>query len=386
MAIAGRPAVDAAAAGEQPAAGNDGSLRIDPADQGAAAGDAIAGEGAVHEAEVLTILSVAAADIAAGLPDQRSDGSAQSGVEAPAGGGGRVLVIGRRRGDPSGGHGDRAVLQVAGADPPLQPPAERARLRRRCVGDADGIPAGRGLGADEARAPLLLKERGADGDQAASGRRLHPAGDAPVVEAEIVVGRALALAHRNPAVVVFDRCAAEHLRSPGSRDAGDGASAPSLCRDRGVGLHGSGTGQLVQRDHAGQGPGAIGPGPRPPHHRGALDRLGRQRGPDHPAAERIVLRHAVQRHQGPSGARRRERAQRQALRGRVRRRAGGAPEQGHAGDLAQRLVQPDARVDAALVEADDGIGGVAGRRRQARGRHRHRLFGRGRRVGDGGGR
>ena len=67
----------------------------------------------------------------------------------------------------------------------------------------------------------------------------------------------------------------------------------------------------------------------------------RHAGPVHPAAERIVERHAVESTSDAAHAARADAAQRHALRGRVRRQAAGAPEQAERRHLAQHVVGHD---------------------------------------------
>ena len=62
--------------------------------------------------------------------------------------------------------------------------------------------------------------------------------------------------------------------------------------------------------------------------------LGRQAAPDHPPAEGIVLRHAVQGDQGPAGGRRRDRAQGNALGGGISAGAGARPVRDAPGDVS----------------------------------------------------
>ena len=80
---------------------------------------------------------------------------------------------------------------------------------------------------------------------------------------------------------------------------------------------------------------------RPVDHLDAIDALERHARPIHPAAERIVERHAVDQHQRAADAARADAAQRDALRGRMRRQAAGAAEQAERRHLPQHVVGND---------------------------------------------
>ena len=94
-----------------------------------------------------------------------------------------------------------------------------------------------------------------------------------------------------------------------------------------------------KRNDAGERARAIGPGARTAYDLGRLNVFGRQRTPDHPAAKRVILRHAVQRHERAARPRSGDGAQGNALDGRVCRKGGIAPEQRQARDLAKRLIE-----------------------------------------------
>ena len=74
-----------------------------------------------------------------------------------------------------------------------------------------------------------------------------------------------------------------------------------------------------------------------------FDALERHARPVHPAAERIVERHAVDQHERPAHAARPDAAQRHALRRRMRRQTAAAPEQAERRHLPQHVVGHDRR-------------------------------------------
>ncbi len=187
---------------------------------------------------------------------------------------------------------------------------------------------------------------------------------------------------RHPAIAVFAAGAQEQRagRAQALHRGGRTARFPEFAA-RDVDIGRAGAGQLVKRDDPAQGPGAVGASARTAHHRRAFQRLRRQRGPDHPAAEGIVLGHPVERHQRPARGGRPDRAQADALGGGVLGRAGGAPEQRDARDLLERLIQPRLLLQLLGRQANDGKGRVARGRRQPRGGDDDGLDGRWRRRG-----
>ena len=138
------------------------------------------------------------------------------------------------------------------------------------------------------------------------------------IERQRVVGRAALVAiDRNPSVRRCGRSARENLETVNIDSARrsdarlTARSAFGIAGDKTVAM------RLVERDHAGQRARAIRTRACAAHDLGAAKIFGRQRTPDHPIAERIVLRNAVQCHKRPARAGRRDRAQRDTLRRRI---------------------------------------------------------------------
>ena len=140
--------------------------------------------------------------------------------------------------------------------------------------------------------------------------------------------------------------------------------ATAVLAQRGV-EHAALTVAFPQGDHARQGARPIRTGTGTADDVDALQALGGDLGPDHPAAEGIVERDAVEGHQGPARAGRRDGAQADPLGGRIGPEAGGAPEQRNGRHGRQGLVQPRRTIEPRAVEPDHREGRVSGRRRQA---------------------
>ena len=79
--------------------------------------------------------------------------------------------------------------------------------------------------------------------------------------------------------------------------------------------------------------------------------------PVHPAAERVVERHAVEQHERAADAARADAAQRHALRRRMRRQAAGAPEQAERRHLPQHVVGHHGRRAADVFLPEHGDAG-----------------------------
>ena len=155
----------------------------------------------------------------------------------------------------------------------------------------------------------------------------------------VVGGAALRRRDRDPAVAVFIGGAGEERDGTEHRPARCSDAFSVQTGERGVRRDQSVAARFVQRDDAGERAGAIRTGAGAAHDLRAADVFRRQRRPDHPAAERIVLRHAVERHQRAARARRRDGAQRDALRRRIGGKAAVAAEQRQARHLLQRVVE-----------------------------------------------
>ena len=293
-AVIGSPAVQPCACRQREVRFAVGPLDIRAADKGAAASRALTGEGAGHVAEELVGPPLGHARVAAQLPRPVAGLALPGGVEAIAAGRGRVLVVGRRRADAARRDGGRSVLQVAPARPRLHAPG--VACQRHGQRAAGGV----GPRADQAGITLLLEGPGADRPAYAAEVALHPRGDRAVLQGGRCVGRARRRAPNRP-IAVGARAAGgqqQVLGPEGSRRAPTVALA-GLGREAGQAAAGR---ALAQGHHARQRAGAVGSRPRAAHDGGAGQALARQGGPDHPAAERIVLRRAIQRHQRSSRA------------------------------------------------------------------------------------
>ena len=201
------------------------------------------------------------------------------------------------------------------------------------------------------------------------------------LEIQRLVSRAgLRSPNRSVAVQTLDETGDRQTQGARTDLAPAGRAPSPALRNRHV-QHRSGV-SLAQDHRAGQGAGAIGPRPAAAHDVDAVDRLGRQLTPHHPAPEGIVQGHAVQGHKGPPRPRGRDRAEREALGGGIGRRARGAPKQGDAGGVRQGFVKPAPVIQRRLVERHGGIGALGHQRRQARDGDDHLLDGgRARRLG-----
>ena len=91
-------------------------------------------------------------------------------------------------------------------------------------------------------------------------------------------------------------------------------------------------------DHASHRVVAVQARSRPVDHLDPIRRLERDTRPVHPAAERIVERHAVEQHQRTADATRSHAAKRYSLRGRVRRQTARSPEQTEGRNPSQDVV------------------------------------------------
>ncbi len=127
--------------------------------------------------------------------------------------------------------------------------------------------------------------------------------------------------------------------------------------------------RLVERDDAGQRPRAIRSSAGTANDFGAGNVLGRKCTPDDPATERIVLRHAIQHHQGTTRARRGNRAQRYALRRRVGREAAVAAKEREARHLRQGGVELGSGMHRLLIEPHEREGITADGIGRPRGHH-----------------
>ena len=367
------PAVDPQAARHQPRSGRPGRLAIAPDHRGLAARDPVPGEGACHVTEQLLRLAFVEPGVGAQLPLQQAAAQvdrdpAQGEVGAPALGRGRELVV-RRRGRPAPGrHGGRGVGEVALAPPGLRPPAHPFGRGRPRHGRRIALARRRRPRAEQARTAILLIGRGPQrqggrlrqrhvGPQRSAQRRqiqrrIDRSGRRPahrdIAVAQLALHRpgqgepagAQRRRRRQPPAAVF---AARDVQRPAVR-------VP-----------------LAQLDHPGQGARAIGAGSGAANDVQPRQALRRDLGPQHPAAERIVQRHAVQGHQGPPGPRRRDGAQGNALGRRIGGQARGAPEQAHRRHGLQGLVQPRRPAQHLLVQTDHREGGVSRGGRQAGG-------------------
>ncbi len=197
---------------------------------------------------------------------------------------------------------------------------------------------------------------------------LDPRRAGVVVEAYPVVGRTGEPVGGHPAVAVLAGGAQEQ-RAVVAEALDGGARAADFAQltPGDVDIRRARAGQLVELDHAGERARAIGAGARATHDGGAFQRFRRQGGPDHPAAEGIVLGHAIEGDQRTARAGRGDGTQGDALGGGVLGRARGAAEQRDAGDLLERQIKPRLGLQLLRRQADDGEGRIAGRRRQARG-------------------
>ena len=364
MPVIGRPAVDPHAAGQQPVAEVAIGLAIGAEHRLGPARHPIAGEGAGHVAELLAGFAVEQAGVGADLPAAVGGVAAQGGVETIAHGWGRVLLAGRSGGVAAGGHGRGAVLEVGTLDPALQTPADTLALRLVDQGRREGRPGGAGVGPDQAGAALFLIAREAHRQLLVAQLRGPTQGAAEAAIIEFRIGRTASGAQRDPAVAALARRGQEEV----ANDTGGGGSdqAAFAAIDL-VFAAARGAGAFGQLDGSGQRAGAIGAGARAAHDLGLLDRDGRQPGPQHPAAERIVLRHAVEQDQGAAGPRAGDRADADPLGGGVGGLAGGAPEKLDARGRGQRLVQARRGRDGLAVDGDDRERLVGRRRRQAGG-------------------
>jgi len=196
----------------------------------------------------------------------------------------------------------------------------------------------------------------------------------------VVGGAALGRRNRNPAVAVFVRRTGEECDRSERRAAGRGNPPAVETGERGVPRHQAVAARLVECDHAGQRARAVRPRASAAHDFHRRDVFRRQRRPDHPAAEGIVLRHAVERDERPSCARWRDRAQRDALRRRIGGEAHVTAEERKSGHLFERRIEFGRVVEIVGRQTRYGKGIVADRIGWAR-RDDHRLDGRVGRVG-----
>ena len=225
-----------------------------------------------------------------------------------------------------------------------------------------------GIGEDRARAAVLFIGADAFGEDGAAHVRLHPLRRAPVLQRQPRVGGAPARVNRNPAVAVFAGGVQEHPRAADLR--AHDAARPRIAEGSALDLAGDAArhgGRLLQRHHAGERAGAVGARARAPHDGGVGDGLDGKAGPDHPAAERVALGHAVQRHQRAAGAGPGDAAQGHPLRGRIGAEAGGAAKEREARRSLQRIVQPPGGGQHGGIDAEDGEGRIPRRLGQARG-------------------
>src|SRR5690606_22448423 len=160
------PAVQAQAAGHQPQIVAPGTLAIETRHRDLAARYAVAGEGAVHEAETLARLALVEAGVGAQLPFQPPAGdvprrATQGGVDAPTGRRRLILVVGRRGRAAVRRHRDGGVGEVALAPPGLQAPAIAPLLRPPRRRGGQQVAAGAGSRPGQPRAALLVIGRGA---------------------------------------------------------------------------------------------------------------------------------------------------------------------------------------------------------------------------------
>ena len=292
-------------------------------------------------------------------------------VVLPVGGATRMPAVRERMKEMFGVDPDTSVRPdeavALGAALFAAQPAERALGRLFDERDAALRALGGRPGEDGAGAAVLLIAGDALGKHHAAAEVGREAlADAPVAQGERTVGGAAALDDRDPAVAALARGVEEEPRAGSGVDLRDarGASIAALAA-LDVGLDPAADRRpaiaappprSARRPHR--------PGAGAAHHGGAGDGLRRQAGPDHPAAERVVLRHAVQRHQRPAGAGAGDAAQAHPLRGRVGAQAGGAAEEREAGHGGQRVVEPVADPQHRGVDRDDREGRIARGRRQ----------------------
>ncbi len=256
------------------------------------------------------------------------------------------------------------------AHPALQPPAQAVALGRGGGRQAGVLAARARIGADQPGRALFFIGAQMGGDHRRTGLDLRPAGGVPVVQGQRRVGLAASLADRGPAVALLGRGRAEQIDRT-RLGLADQHAAVAAATGKGC-IPGHQTGgfvAFVQGDHPGQGARAIGAGPGSAHQANGAQAFSRQAGPDHPAAERIVLRHTVQGHQGAARRRGGDGAQGNALGRRVGPRAGARPEQRGAGRGFQHLVQTRGRRQVLGADLHDGKGRIGRRRRQARRAH-----------------
>ena len=360
--------VGAQSPGEQPLAVLDRALAIEAGDRGLAPGDAVAGEGAVDDPEEFVFVAVGVTGVGPDLPLQAGGPAAQGAVEAVAGGRRLVLVVGRSRRRPVGGDRHGGVLQIAVAHPALDAEAQVAGRGSATQGQAGRLAFGARIGPHQAGPMFLIETGDMKRDAGVADGPGQPPAQVPVLFGEGLVSGPAMLAHRDVAAGPPRRAADQDIDAAGAGLEDRGAAAGLQRAPAHVDLHAF-PGPLMQIDDAGQRPGPIGSGSAPADDIDAVIEFGRQPRPDHPAAERVVLRHAVDRQQGSSGAGRGDRAQRDALRGRVGRGAGVAAEERDARRLAQRLVDPGASLHIGGVHDDHREGGVGGGGRQPRHDH-----------------
>ena len=297
------PAVQPQASGHQPQFVAPRRLAIQTSDRGLAARDAVAGEGAVHEAEAFAGLAFVEASVGAHLPFQPSAShiarcAAQRGVDAPAGCGRLILIIGGRGRVAVRRHRDGGIGEIAFASPGLQSPAIVAVLRPLRRRGRQQVTAGAGPRAHQARAALFVIGRGAQRQTGLAQRRVQPQRRRLGGQIQRRVRRpGRRAAYGRIAVAGLIKGRARKAQRAGIEPARTGQPRPAPFGDRGV-QHPAAF-PLAQLDHPGQGARAIGTGPRATHDIETFQRLGRQLRPQDPAAERIIQRHAVQSHQRP---------------------------------------------------------------------------------------
>ncbi len=214
-----------------------------------------------------------------------------------------------------GRDGEKLVLKIAFAIPALQAPSELHLFGRTHDGEAGGLAIGGGFQAVHAAAALFVISTDPDGGNRAHDLGLIAGGDAPAVERRFLVERAAAFApHRNITIARLHRAREQKAAGP---DARRRASAHRIGERGFGGRNAVGLAVLFEPDHAGECARSIRPRARAAHYGDAGKPFGRERRPDHPAAEGIVLRNAVQGDKRAARARGRDVSQGYALNGGV---------------------------------------------------------------------